>query len=257
MLTHLPRIDTDTTVAILTGDPTRVPGLSEAVGTPDGEWNRRGFTCARSVRRSGETVLVCSTGIGGPSTAIVVEELIQMGIDTFVRVGTCGSIQTHINAGHLVISTGCVRDEGTSGQFLPPEYPTVPDFDLLSAIVGIARRRPVVSHVGVTHCKDAYYAEAPSGFPLARYWSQRWEGLRSCGILATEMEAAALFAMAMIRGKRSAALFVAVDESLTAEQVQAAVGEAARIAVEAASSVDAAFRRSTQDGPPSDEGVIR
>lgn len=243
MLTHLPEFDTkDATVALLTGNPTRVPFLSQAVGTPDGEWSRRGFTLARSITKTGEPVLVCSTGIGGPSTAIVVEELVQMGLETFVRVGTCGSIQPHINAGQLVVSTGCVRDEGTSGQFLPPEYPTVPDFDLLSAIVGLARESSMPAHAGVTHCKDAYYAEAPDGFPLADHWSRRWEGLRACGVLATEMEAAALFAMAMIRGKRAAGLFVTVDETLTDQQVLDATGEAARIAVEAAASIGALGR---------------
>ncbi len=242
MLTHLPPIDTDATVAILTGNPTRVSFMSEAVGKPEGEWSRRGFTVAQSTKENGQPVLVCSTGIGGPSTAIVVEELIQMGIETFVRVGTCGSIQPHINAGHLVVSTGCVRDEGTSGQFLPPEYPTVPDFDLLSALVSGARSRPMPSHVGVTHCKDAYYAEAPEGFPLADHWARRWDGLRSCGVLATEMEAAALFAMAMIRGKRSGGIFVAVDEGLTDQQVLDTVGEAARIAVEATDAIGAGKR---------------
>ncbi|MCH7230786.1 nucleoside phosphorylase [Glycomyces sp. L485] len=242
MLTHLPPMENDAKVAILTGNPTRVPFMAETVGTPDGEWSRRGFTLARSLRADGEPVLVCSTGIGGPSTAIVVEELIQMGVESFVRVGTCGSIQKHINAGHLVVSTGCVRDEGTSGQFLPPEYPTVPDFDLLSAIAALARDRWPLTHVGVTHCKDAYYAEAPEGFPLAEHWSRRWEGLRNCGVLATEMEAAALFAMGMIRGKRSAGLFVAVDETLTDQQTLDAVGEAARIAVDAACSIGAATR---------------
>ena len=165
-----------------------------------------------------------------------------MGLETFVRVGTCGSIQPHINAGQLVVSTGCVRDEGTSGQFLPPEYPTVPDFDLLSAIVGLARESSMPSHAGVTHCKDAYYAEAPDGFPLADHWSRRWEGLRACGVFATEMEAAALFAMAMIRGKRAAGLFVTVDETLTDQQVLDATGEAAQIAVEAAASIGALGR---------------
>lgn len=237
MLTHLPDIEPGATTAILTGNPTRVPFLVEAVGKPDGERSRRGFTIGRAVRDTGEPVLVCSTGIGGPSTAIVVEELIQAGIETLVRVGTCGSIQPHINAGQLVVSTGCVRDEGTSGQFLPAEYPAVPDFDLLSAVAARARRSSMPAHVGVTHCKDAYYAEAPVGFPLAEHWSRRWEGLRACGVLATEMEAAALFAMGMIRDKRTAGIFLTVDETLTDQQVLDAVGEAARIAVEAAAEV--------------------
>lgn len=240
MLTHLPAIDPAASVAILTGNPTRVPFLAETLGSPDGEWSRRGFTIGRSIRDSGEPVLVCSTGIGGPSTAIVVEELIQMGVETFVRVGTCGSIQPHIGGGELVVSTGCVRDEGTSGQFLPIEYPAVPDFDLLAALAALARRSSMTAHVGVTHCKDAYYAEAPVGFPLAEHWSRRWEGLRACGVLATEMEASALFAIAMIRAKRSAGIFVTVDETLTDQQVLDAVGEAARIALRAAESTGSA-----------------
>lgn len=242
LMTHLPALDTPATVAILTGDPNRVPLLAAAIGEPEDERSRRGYAVAQSRTPDGQPVLVCSTGIGGPSTAIAVEELMQAGVETFVRVGTCGSIQYHINAGQLVVSTGCVRDDGTSGSFLPPEYPTVPDFDLTSAIVERARRgtRPV--HPGVTHCKDAYYAEAPDGFPLADHWRRRWEGMRASGVLATEMEAAALFALAMIRGKRAAGIFLTVDDTLTAEQTLAALSDAARFAVAAALAVGKAER---------------
>jgi uridine phosphorylase len=229
MLHHLGPVRSAATAAIVTGDPDRVPRLAEELGGAGETWSRRGYVCVE-VTSGGPPVLVCSTGIGGPSTAIVVEELAQLGVTAVVRVGTCGSLRADVRAGDLVISSGSVRDEGTSHQYLPPEFPTVPDPELLSGLVAGARREGVPHHVGVTHCKDAYYVEKPAGFPLADSWRSRWAALRSAGVLATEMEAAALFAVAQARGSRAGAVFAAVDDTLTPERTLAVLGTAARIA---------------------------
>lgn len=236
-LHHLGEMHSDATTAILTGDPDRVPLLADHLGRVTGEWAQRGYMCAET-ETGGGPLLVCSTGIGGPSTAIAIEELAQLGVTRFVRVGTCGSIQRHINAGHLVVSTGSVRDEGTSHQYLPAEYPAVPDFALLRAVVKAAEDDGFTHFVGRTHCKDAYYAEKPDGFPLAEHWRARWAGLRSSGVLATEMEAATLFAVATVRSLQAAALFVCTDDTLSAEQTLGALKAAAGAAARGALSLD-------------------
>ena len=235
-LHHLGEMESTATVAVLTGDPDRVSALAARLGRVRRQWTRRGYVCAESAL-DGDPVLVCSTGIGGPSTAIAVEELIQLGVTRLVRVGTCGSIQRHIKAGHVVISTGCVRDEGTSHQYLPPEYPVTPDFALLRAVVTAVEADGITHFVGTTHCKDAYYAEKPDGFPLAEHWRQRWAGLRAAGVLATEMEAATLFALAAVRRVRAAALFVATDDTLSPAQTIDLISAATQAAAHGALSL--------------------
>lgn len=218
MLDHLGPWTTAARSAVLTGDPDRIPRLAAALGRVERTWSRRGYVCAEVADDGGGPLLVCSTGIGGPSTAIVVEELIHRGVMALTRVGTCGSLQPAVRPGHLVVSSGSVRDEGTSHQYLPPSYPAVPDAGLQQRLVYEVARLPIPHHVGVTHCKDAYYAEQPVGLPLSAEWQARWAALRATGVLATEMEAAAIFAVAQVRGAQAAALFVPVDESITTEE---------------------------------------
>jgi len=230
---HLGDLRTDARTAIVTGDPDRVPHLADALGTPKATSSKRGYVCVETVS-DGYPVLVASTGIGGPTTAIVAEELWQLGVDQIIRVGTCGSMQPAVRPGSLVISCGSVRDEGTSGQYLPVSVPAVPDPQLLGAILAVARDSDIHYHVGLTHCKDAYYAERPDGLPTAGEWKARWAALRSIGVLATEMEAAALFAVATVRRFQSAALLVPVDATLTQERSMESLQAATRIAVAAA-----------------------
>lgn len=232
MLHHLGDLSSDAVTAVLTGDPDRVPALAEAAGKPGTSWTKRGYVCVEVELDDGPG-LVCSTGIGGPTTAIVAEELQQLGVRQLIRVGTCGSMQKPVKADDLVISTGSVRDDGTSHAYLPPEYPAVPDFALTAAMVEEARREEIAVHIGVTHCKDAYYAEKPSGFPLAEYWRERWAAMKGAGVLATEMEAAPLFAVASVRRMRAAAMFVPVDDSTTPERTLDALRTATGIAFRA------------------------
>lgn len=233
MTHHLGDLKTEARSAILTGDPDRVPALAAELGGAGTPWRRRGYVCVEA-DHGGEPVLVASTGIGGPTTAIVAEELWQLGIRTMIRVGTCGAMQKPVRPGHLVVSCGAVRDEGTSQQYLPMSVPAVPDPGLLGALSAAAARTGRPSHVGLTHCKDAYYAEKPDGLPLAGEWSARWAMLRSIGVLATEMEAATLFAVAAVRGFRAAAVLVPVDDTITPDDLLVALRAAARAAAEAA-----------------------
>ncbi len=167
---HLGDLKTTARVAIVTGDPDRVPTLAQALGSPGAPRSRRGFVCVEA-NYGDEPVLVASTGIGGPTTAIVVEEISQLGIGQVIRIGTCGSMQPQVRPGHLVVSCGAVRDEGTSHQYLPASVPAVPDPTLLACILAEARRVGAPHHVSLTHCKDAYYAERPEGLPLSDEWS--------------------------------------------------------------------------------------
>jgi uridine phosphorylase len=140
-------------------------------------------------------------------------------------------MQRRVRPGSLVISSGAVRDEGTSRQYLPPELPVVPDPLLFVELIQAARGAEVSWHAGVTHCKDAYCTERPFGMPLSPEWSARWSMLRSLGVLATEMESAALFAAAIVRQIRAGALLVPVDGSISREELLGSLKTAAQIAV--------------------------
>lgn len=235
MAQHLGDVKTEARTAIITGDPDRVPRLVEAVGTRTTTWSRRGYVCAEA-DAGGDPLLIAGTGIGGPSTAIAVEELAQLGVQQVIRVGTCGSMQPTVHAGDLVVSSGSVRDDGTSQQYLPPSFPAVPNPHLLCSLVAAAAASGLPYHVGLTHSKDAYYVEHPEGLPLEGHWQAHWHVLRSAGVLATEMEAAALFAVATVRRLRAAAILVPVDRSVTAAEVLAALQRATQVAARAALS---------------------
>jgi uridine phosphorylase len=228
---HLGPVDTSAEAAIVTGDPERVELLADALGVTSQRWTKRGYAVAE-VTVGDRCLLVCSTGIGGPSLAIAVEELGEVGVSAFVRVGTCGALQPWIQPGELVMSIASVRDEGTSFQYLPATYPAVADFYLLQAMAAEAQASGRRHFIGITHAKDAYYAESHEGHLLASEWIPRWAALRSAGVLATEMEAAALFTIATVRSWRAAAVCVAVDDALPVhtlrDSLQAAACFAAR-----------------------------
>jgi uridine phosphorylase len=233
---HLGHVRTDASIAIVTGDPDRVPRLAAALGHEAGRWARRGFL-GIEVEAHQAPVLICSTGIGGPSTAIVVEELVELGVGAVIRVGTCGSLQRHVVAGDLVLSSGSVRDDGTSVHYLPLAFPAVPDFALLAAIDAAAREGGYRCHVGITHCKDAYYSEDPVRMPMPERSRDHWAMLRAAGVLATEMEAATLFVVAAVRGIRAAAVVMAIDDSLDAEIATSTLQHAARASVAGACAI--------------------
>ncbi|MBC8092560.1 MAG: uridine phosphorylase [Pseudonocardia sp.] len=233
---HLGDLKIRARTAVVTGNPDRVADLADALGPCALPWSRRGYVCIEAEHPTGP-VLVASGGIGGPTTAILVEELWQLGVRQIVRVGTCGSMQPWVRAGDLVISCGAVRDEGTSGQYLPASVPAVPDPEMLASIAEAARRAGVRHHVGLTHSKDAYYAEMPDDLPLAAAWRERWAALRMVGVLGTEMEAAALFAVATVRRFRAAGIFVPTDDALSAADAIDALRTATDLAVIAAAAV--------------------
>ena len=159
----------------------------------------------------GEKVSVCSTGIGGPSAAIAMEELIHIGAHTFVRVGTCGGMSAKVRAGDVVIATGAIRMEGTSREYAPIEFPAVPDFSVLCALVQAAEELQYPYHAGVVQCKDSFYGQhSPETMPVAAVLQYKWEAWKRLGALASEMESAALFTVAAARDVRCGAVFSAL-----------------------------------------------
>ena len=145
----------------------------------------------------GEKVSVCSTGIGGPSASIAMEELHQCGADTFIRVGTCGGIDLDVQCGDVVIATGAIRYEHTSREYAPIEFPAVPDFAVTTALKAAAESLGFRTHMGVVQCKDSFYGQhSPEKSPVYYELLQKWESWKRLGVKASEMESAATFVVA-------------------------------------------------------------
>ena len=145
----------------------------------------------------GEKVSVTSTGIGGPSASIAMEELYACGSDTFIRMGTCGGISLPVKGGDVVIATGAVRNEGTSREYAPIEFPAVASFEVVNALNEAAAQLDIPHHVGIVQCKDAFYGQhSPETKPVSYELLNKWEAWKRLNVLASEMESAALFVVA-------------------------------------------------------------
>ncbi len=156
----------------------------------------------------GERVSVCSTGIGGPSAAIAMEELTAIGADTFIRVGTCGGIDLSVQSGDIVVATGAIRFEGTSREYAPIEFPAVSDFGIAAALADAARAMGKTCHTGVVQCKDSFYGQhSPARMPVSYELLNKWEAWKRLGVKASEMESAALFVVAAALGVRCGSCF--------------------------------------------------
>ena len=157
----------------------------------------------------GVKVSVTSTGIGGPSAAIAMEELARCGADTFVRIGTCGGIQPEVKSGDIVVATGAVRMEGTSKEYAPIEYPAVADLMVVNALVSAAKEKNCEFYTGVVQSKDAFYGQhEPEKMPAGYELINKWEAWKKLGCLASEMETAALYIVAAKLHVRVGACFL-------------------------------------------------
>lgn len=195
---------------ILPGDPGRCESIAQELEQPSFVAANREFMTWEGFLL-GERVLVTSTGIGGPSAAIALEELTDLGADTFLRVGTCGGICLEVCGGDVVIASGAVRHEGTSREYAPIEYPAVPHPDALFALYAAARDLRLNHHIGVVQCKDSFYGQhSPERMPVADELLYKWEAWRRLNVLASEMESAALFTAGAALGVRVGACFTAV-----------------------------------------------
>lgn len=192
---------------ILPGDPGRCEKIARYFDNPvHVAANREYVTYTGTLL--GEKVSVTSTGIGGPSASIAMEELANLGADTFIRVGTCGGIRLDVSSGDIVIATGAVRMEGTSREYAPIEFPAVADYEVLSALVDTAKTGKKRWHAGVVQCKDSFYGQhSPDRMPVSYKLQNKWEAWKRLGVLASEMESAALFAVAAARRVRCGSVF--------------------------------------------------
>lgn len=178
---------------ILPGDPGRCERIAALFDEAHFVSSNREFTVWTG-KLDGETVSVCSTGIGGPSAAIALEELVECGAHTFLRVGTCGGVAPEAVGGDLVVATAAVRQEGTSREYMPLDYPAAASYDVVRALDDEARALGYPVHVGVVQSKDSFYGEIrPERMPVADSLQSHWKALVAAGVLASEMESAALF----------------------------------------------------------------
>ena len=181
---------------IMPGDPKRCKKIAEHFENPVLVADNREYTTYTGTI-DGVKVSVTSTGIGGPSAAIAIEELSKCGAHTFLRVGTCGGMQEDVLGGDIVVASGAIRMEGTSREYAPIEYPAVADLEVANALVAAAKELGVTYHTGVVQCKDAFYGQhEPERMPVSYELLNKWEAWKRLGCKASEMESAALFIVA-------------------------------------------------------------
>ena len=192
---------------ILPGDPGRCEAIASHFENPVHIGMNREFNIYTGTLL-GEKVSVCSTGIGGPSAAIAMEELHNLGADTFIRVGTCGGIDLSVQAGDVVVATGAIRYEHTSLEYAPIEFPAVADFDITMALRFASEDLGYRTHTGIVQCKDSFYGQhSPEKSPVYYDLLQKWESWKRLGVKASEMESAALFVVASALGVRCGSCF--------------------------------------------------
>ncbi len=218
---------------LLPGDPARVPLIAH-------EWaegrevasEREHVTWTGRLRDAGG-ISACSTGAGGGSTSSALEELIAIGADTFIRVGTCGAIQPHITCGEMIIHTGAVRLDGTSSQYVRPEYPAAAHPVVVMALVQAAEQLGVPYHLGVSASTASFYTG--QGRPGRHDYTQSWmqtlvSDLQAAGVLNFEMETATIFTMLGLYGLRGGSVCAVVANRVTDTMVKEGIGTAIAVA---------------------------
>ncbi|MFD2616182.1 uridine phosphorylase [Terrilactibacillus laevilacticus] len=216
---------------LLPGDPERVNMIAE-------QWtNSREIANYREHRTfSGDIrdvdISACSTGAGGGSTSSAVEELAQLGADTFIRVGTTGAIQEHIPCGDLIISSGAVRHDGTSQYYVDQSYPATANYEVTTALVEAAERLEIPYHVGVSCSAASWYCgQARPGFNgyEQSFFKNKVEDLNRAGVLNFEMEMATLFTMSSLYGLRAGGVCAVVANRITDEFTYGGIENSIRV----------------------------
>jgi uridine phosphorylase len=185
-------------IALIPGDPGRVDRIASYCEDTETVAENREYKIVNATYK-GRDLTICSTGIGAPSASIAVEELHNAGVETVIRVGTTGALQSDIDIGDMIVATGATKDEGTSKRYESVTYPAVPDYDVVTELVEAAEANDEDIHVGPIATDDAFYAETDEHIDA-------WE---EAGILSVEMEAAAVFSLARRRGMRAGAICTA------------------------------------------------
>ncbi len=195
---------------ILPGDPKRCEKIAKYFDDAKLVADRREFTTYTGYL-NGVKVSVTSTGIGGPSASIAMEELVKVGAKYFIRVGTCGGMDLDVKSGDLVIATGAIRMEGTSKEYAPIEFPAVANYDIVIALINSAKKLDLPYHVGVVECKDSFYGQhSPELMPVNYELQNKWNAWLKLGCLASEMESAALFIVASYLKVKVGSIFLVV-----------------------------------------------
>lgn len=197
---------------LLPGDPGRCEKIAAFFDHPHFvAQNREYVTWTGSLL--GEKVSVVSTGIGCPSTAIAIEELVEAGADTFIRVGSSGAMQPDSQMGDVAIVTAAIRDEGTTSQYLPIEFPAVADVDIVLALREAAQKLGLPYHVGISQSKDSFYGEVErTRMPLAAQLEERWNAWVAGGAICSEMESAVIFILSAIYRKRAGGAMLMIND---------------------------------------------
>ncbi len=196
----------------LPGDPGRCEKIASYFDNPRLVTHKREYRTYTGTLL-GEKVSVTSTGIGCPSTAIAVEELIAVGADTFIRIGTSGGMQPHIKTGDIAIVTAAIRDEGTTSHYMPIEFPALANIDVVVAMRQGAINAGIPYHLGVSQSKDSFYGEIdPDSQPIAGELHARWDAWVKGGAISSEMEAAAIFIVSAIHRKRAGGVMMLYNE---------------------------------------------
>ncbi len=195
---------------ILPGDPKRCKKIAQYFENPQLVADNREYVTYTGYL-DGEKVSVTSTGIGGPSAAIAMEELVKVGATHFIRVGTCGGMDINVKGGDVVVATAAIRMEGTSKEYAPIEFPAVANLEITNALVESAKQLGYTCHTGVVQCKDSFYGQhSADKMPVSYELQNKWEAWKKLGCLASEMESAALFIVASYLGVKVGSVFLTV-----------------------------------------------
>ena len=197
---------------IVPGDPNRVPVIAESLENVINQGQNREFNAYKGTHK-GIEVSVVSTGIGCPSTAIAVEELSYIGAEVFIRIGTSGAVDGSAKKGDIFIATAAVRDDGTSKQYMPIEFPAIASHNVVSSLIRASKNLKIDSKVGICQSKDSFFGETePGRMPVAPYLDYKWKSWQKGGVGASEMEAATLFTLSQIKRIKAGAI-LAIETS--------------------------------------------
>jgi|TARA_B100000073_G_scaffold329464_1_gene317049 uridine phosphorylase len=197
---------------IVPGDPNRVPLIAESLDNPIHQGQKREFNAYKGTYK-GIEVSVVSTGIGCPSTAIAVEELAHIGAEVFIRIGTSGSVDKSAKKGDIFIATAAVRDDGTSKQYIPIEFPAVASHNVVDNLINASKDLSIQTKVGICQSKDSFFGETePERMPISPYLNYKWSSWQKGGVGASEMEAATLFTLSQIKNIQAGAI-LAIETS--------------------------------------------
>lgn len=195
---------------ILPGDPKRCKKIAQYFDNAELIADNREFVTYTGYL-NGTKVSVTSTGIGGPSASIALEELVKAGADTFIRIGTCGGMDLDVKSGDVVIATGAIRMEGTTKEYAPIEFPAVANLEVVNALVNSAKTLNYPYHAGIVECKDSFYGQhEPEKMPVSYELQNKWNAWLKLGCLASEMESAALFVVGSYLKVRVGSVFLVV-----------------------------------------------